>query len=156
MKDRHLVHQASGVGLGTHICASLEEQHFESGLREIGRERSSASSRSYDDVIEVSAVTHRSHLASEGLEKFDESSLVTVTESRLIFVVTGSEVVTTIHDEIGALAQLEQRVEHVLKYLAALLVGRSSRQIFQVALYFYQYVKQLLVVVQSLNWICTL
>jgi hypothetical protein len=122
--------------LATHICASLEEQHSESGLGKIRRERSAAGSRPHDNVIEVPAVTHESHLASEGLEKFNESSLVTVSESRLIFVVTGSEVMATIHDEIGALAQLEQRVEHVLKNLAALLVGRSSRQIFQVALYF--------------------
>jgi hypothetical protein len=104
VEDRHLVHQAAPVGFQTRICTSLEEQYSASRLGKIGREWSSTSSRSYDDVFKVPAVTHQSDLVSEGLEKFDESSFVIVTESRLIFVVTGSEVVTAINDEVRALA----------------------------------------------------
>src|SRR5450755_2276633 len=73
-------------------------------------------------------------MQSQGLEKFDQGTLVLVAQTGLLAKEVGAEVMATIDDVVRALADLEQRFDQVRKDLSRLLVGRARRKRFEVAL----------------------
>src|SRR4051812_3186280 len=72
--------------------------------------------------------------SSERLQELDQRALVVVGELRLLVEVRRAEVVTAVDDEVGALAEREQRLGEVREDLAGLRVARVPRERLEIAL----------------------
>src|SRR5216683_1348343 len=73
-------------------------------------------------------------MQSQGLEKFDQGTLVLVAQAGLLAKEVGAEVMPAIDDVVRALADLEQRFDQVREGLSRVLVGRARRKRFEIAL----------------------
>src|SRR5215510_12788903 len=92
----------------------------------------------------------------ERLQKLDQSPLVVVAEPGLFLEPVGAEVVATVHLEVGALGELQERVDEVRERLARLLVAGALGQRLEVALHLDQEVDELLLVAELLDRVAAL
>src|SRR5262245_20223092 len=92
----------------------------------------------------------------ERLQELDQSPLVVVAEPGLFLEPVGAEVVAAVHLEVGALGELEKRIDQVCEHLARLVVAGVLGQRLEVAPHLDQEVHELLLVAELLDRVAAL
>src|ERR1041384_594309 len=123
MKDRHFVHPATEIATGTRIAAGFQQQHLETSLREMRRERASARAGTDDYVIKLFCTHGGSLCALEGFQKLDQVAFVLFGQTRVVAELSGAEIVPAIEHVIRTLAQrnqaIDERKEHTPRIFIA-------------------------------------